>query len=329
MRHPFAFLAVLLTLLLLAPTALAQEATPTNGEANKAIARQLIDEAIGQGNLALIDELFGPDPLVHGPAYAQPLTSAEEIKAHVEEIHTAFPDLVHEITAQLAEGEKVVTYFVVTGTHEGPFLGIPPSGNRIEVPGISIETIRAGKIVESWGIADALLLLQQVGAIPATPASATPTSPPPPIEPAGTSDPAANAELVRQLYAAFSAGDAATMEGLLAEDFVDRTPGPSGPTREGFLQDAAAANAAFGLTATVEETVAEGDFVAVRLTLSGVHQGEYLGIPATGNPVTIDAVTTWRVQDGQLAEVRAMTNTLALITQLSAPPATPQATPAT
>ena len=65
----------------------------------------------------------------------------------------------------IAEGNKVVTRFTITGTHKGQFIGSSPSGAEVEVTGISIDRHEGGKIVEYWGNSDQLALLQQMGAI--------------------------------------------------------------------------------------------------------------------------------------------------------------------
>jgi predicted ester cyclase len=58
-----------------------------------------------------------------------------------------------------------VSYWIATGTHEGEWLGIPATGNKVEYPGVNIFRIACGKIVESWGVANHLGLLQQIGGL--------------------------------------------------------------------------------------------------------------------------------------------------------------------
>jgi steroid delta-isomerase-like uncharacterized protein len=78
----------------------------------------------------------------------------------------AFPDAEVTIEDQLAEGDKVVTRWTGRGTHQGELMGVPPSGNRVEVPGITISRIEGGKIVEEWENYDALGMMQAIGAVP-------------------------------------------------------------------------------------------------------------------------------------------------------------------
>lgn len=100
----------------------------------------------------------GPEPArVSGPA---------GIKRAVTLFRTAFPDLSYSIEAELAEGDLVMTRFFAQGTHLGPFLGAPPTGQKVCYGGMDLNSIEAGKIVQSWVNYDALALLQQVGLVP-------------------------------------------------------------------------------------------------------------------------------------------------------------------
>jgi predicted ester cyclase len=66
----------------------------------------------------------------------------------------------------MAEGDKVVTRWRARGTHQGELMGIPPSGNPVEVTGITVDCIEGGKVVETWANYDDLGMLQQIGAVP-------------------------------------------------------------------------------------------------------------------------------------------------------------------
>lgn len=78
----------------------------------------------------------------------------------------AFPDLKIKIQQVLTDGDHVVARFVASGTHKGEFMGIAPSGNRVEAGGITIAKIQNGKIVEDITEYDALGILTSVGAVP-------------------------------------------------------------------------------------------------------------------------------------------------------------------
>lgn len=93
-------------------------------------------------------------------------SDAEGAKRFVEMYRNAFPDLRITVEDLVAEGDKVLTCWTARGTHQGEFMGIPPSGNRVEFTGISIDRIEGGKFVESWSNYDALGMMQQIGAVP-------------------------------------------------------------------------------------------------------------------------------------------------------------------
>ena len=79
----------------------------------------------------------------------------------------AFPDTVHIVEDQIAEGDRVVTRLRARATFTGELLGISPTGKPVEITGISIHRIAEGKLVEHWASADLFGLMQQMGALPA------------------------------------------------------------------------------------------------------------------------------------------------------------------
>lgn len=133
---------------------------------HKEIVSRLVEEGFGQGNLDVVDELLAPDSVGH--AYPDELHGPEEVKGFVSTFRSAFPDLQFEIRDLIAEGDKVVARWVARGTHDGEFQGIPPTGEEVELTGITIERIEDGRVVEGWTNRDALGMLQQLGVVPAT-----------------------------------------------------------------------------------------------------------------------------------------------------------------
>jgi steroid delta-isomerase-like uncharacterized protein len=79
---------------------------------------------------------------------------------------SAFPDLKRPVEDLVAEGDKVVARWSSVGTHEGDFMGIPPTGKTVTTTGITIFRLEDGKIVEEWSESDMVGMLQQVGALP-------------------------------------------------------------------------------------------------------------------------------------------------------------------
>ena len=61
---------------------------------------------------------------------------------------------------------KVVTRLTMRGTNLGPFRGMPPTGKKVEISGVSIGRFAGGKAIEGWLFSDSLGMLQQLGVIP-------------------------------------------------------------------------------------------------------------------------------------------------------------------
>jgi steroid delta-isomerase-like uncharacterized protein len=139
-----------------------------SAEENKAIARREMEELFNHtGNLDVADDIYAPDFVGHGPTQPEDLHGVEAARQFAATMRSAFPDLTCTIEDQVAEGDKVVTRWRGRGTHQGETeeLG-PPSGNRLEITGISIERFSEGKIAESWDTYDALGMMQQLGMVP-------------------------------------------------------------------------------------------------------------------------------------------------------------------
>ena len=135
-------------------------------EENKALARRYMDEVFNKGNMGFIDGALASNYVVHDPNSPEETSSGPEgAKRFVEMYRNAFPDLKLTVEDLIAEGDMVVTRWTARGTHQGDLMGIPPSGNRVKVTGISIDRIEGGRIEESWSSYDALGLMQQTGAV--------------------------------------------------------------------------------------------------------------------------------------------------------------------
>ena len=123
-------------------------------EENKALVRREQEELWNHtGNLDAAQELFAPE-------------QAEAAKQVAADVRRGFPDVVSTIEDLIAEGDKVVARWRARATHQGEYMGIPPTGNRVDFRGISVYRIEGGKIAESWNVSDDLGLMRQIGAIP-------------------------------------------------------------------------------------------------------------------------------------------------------------------
>jgi steroid delta-isomerase-like uncharacterized protein len=114
---------------------------------------------------ALADDLLAPDYRLRFDSL--PEMGRDEAIGFFVAFVAAFPDIRHHIEDQVAEGDRVATRLTVRGTHQGDFMGMPPTGRTVEIGAINIKRFADGKIAEHWVRSDALGLLQQLGAIPA------------------------------------------------------------------------------------------------------------------------------------------------------------------
>lgn len=135
----------------------------------KALSRRLYEEVFDAGNFAAADEILAPDCVSHA-ADAPPRVGTDGIKRQAELLRTAIPDLRSICADQVAEGDRVASRWIGTGTNTGelrlPTGTVAPTGRSIEFGEIRIDRFENGRIVESWFIPDRLSLWQQLGLIP-------------------------------------------------------------------------------------------------------------------------------------------------------------------
>ncbi len=142
------------------------EETSVSVEENKAVARRWFEDLFNAGNLEVANEIIAPDHVNHDPTLPDIPTGPEGQKQVVNLYRGAFTNAHISVEDQLAEGDRVVTRWMGSGTHQGEFMGVAPSGNQVRVTGITINRVSGGKIAESWTNYDALGMMQQIGAIP-------------------------------------------------------------------------------------------------------------------------------------------------------------------
>lgn len=143
---------------------------PTDQEtSNKAIARRFND-GMNTGDPKIIsktiDELVEPEALIRTPLPIG-VTGAKALKEVFTRLHRAFPDLHVKIEDLIAEGDKVVSRNTVTGTHQGEYMGLPPTGKSVTYNEIFIFRVADGRIAETWGVVDVLSQMKQLGVIAA------------------------------------------------------------------------------------------------------------------------------------------------------------------
>jgi steroid delta-isomerase-like uncharacterized protein len=94
------------------------------------------------------------------------ITSPSELREYMASLFAALPDLRFEVHTMAEEGEHVIAYWTITGTHEGVFEGIKPTGTKLSVEGFERMTIRDGKLVANRVVFDRTSFGQQLGLLP-------------------------------------------------------------------------------------------------------------------------------------------------------------------
>jgi steroid delta-isomerase-like uncharacterized protein len=131
---------------------------------NRAIVSDAVSEVVSEGNFDRVDELYGPD-LVNHRGIGDELRGPAAFREWMAEVHAGFPDFEATEEFSLCEGDLVASRLTYAGTHDGEFMGIPATGEYVEVTGTTINRIEDGKIVESWPETDFLGVFQQVGVV--------------------------------------------------------------------------------------------------------------------------------------------------------------------
>jgi steroid delta-isomerase-like uncharacterized protein len=131
-------------------------------EENRAIAIREW-EAWNKGDFVAFKEEIGPEYVWYSPSGSTKPRTLEEMIAAGKMIHSSFPDVTFSIEEILVDGNKVIVRYIMRGTHQGEFKGLPATGNLVEVSGIMIHRIENGKIVEEREELDRLGSYQQLG----------------------------------------------------------------------------------------------------------------------------------------------------------------------
>lgn len=122
-------------------------------EKAKALVLRHHDEVWSRGNVGVVDEIFAPEFIGHHPGQPDWI-GPDGVKQVVSRIRAAFPDFAETVEDVIVEGDRVVTRFIASGTHLGPFRGVAPTGKRISMAEMAIFRVVGDQIVEKWGLAD-------------------------------------------------------------------------------------------------------------------------------------------------------------------------------
>jgi len=127
-----------------------------------------VHDAVNSGDEELIsltfDEVFEPDVIIH-PRLPVDATGPQAMKEVFRQLLRAFPDLHVAVEDVIAEDDKLVSRNVVTGTHAGDYMGLPPTGRPVTYNEIFILRFVNGRIAESWGVVDVVSQMRQLGVL--------------------------------------------------------------------------------------------------------------------------------------------------------------------
>jgi predicted ester cyclase len=137
-------------------------------EEMKARTRRFYEEVLNSRRPEVFAETHAADLVVHDPGVPRgEIRGRDAYKRFIGMMSRALPDYHFTVYEVLAEGQYTAARWTVTGTHQGEYLGIAPTGARVTMAGISMERHEGDKVVEAWVQMDNLGLLRQIGAVKA------------------------------------------------------------------------------------------------------------------------------------------------------------------
>jgi predicted ester cyclase len=131
-------------------------------EENKQVIRNYVNEVINDHDLDKLPEYVDQNALDHAAPPGFPGGPAGA-RAFLGMFFTAFPDVHYEIDDLIADEDKVTIRATLSGSHSGPFMGMPPTGRNFSIQGIETLRLKDGKYVEHWGGIDDVGLMSQLG----------------------------------------------------------------------------------------------------------------------------------------------------------------------
>jgi steroid delta-isomerase-like uncharacterized protein len=123
----------------------------------------LMEEVFNRGNFDIADGLVADDFYNHeAPGSPGP----QGFKASAVWLREAFPDYHAELHELVVDGDLVAARLTVSGTHRGPFMGVPATGRSFSVQHMHMYRVKEGKVAEHWACRDDLGQLSQLGPLP-------------------------------------------------------------------------------------------------------------------------------------------------------------------
>ena len=302
----------------------------SNVTENKEITRTFYEEVWNKANFDWLEQNYTGDfqlnALWQNTGLGRSGTAARaEARGTIERWLHGFPDMYVTVDEQVAEGDFVASRHAATGTQARDFMGIPNTGKRGTVTGITINRLTGGKIAEVWTCWDAVGMMMQLGIIPSPPRQG-----PPPEEtaaawaaserlPDGDSSAEETKAVVQRFYKElWSEGNLDVADELFAADSIGHAPGNSA-TRGPAGVKKLVGDWRVGvpdMTLEIHAQVAEGSRVATRFTGRGTHLGPFLGVPPTGKEVSLSGIAITRVVSGKVVSDWGEFDVMGLLQQL-------------
>jgi len=114
----------------------------------------------------LAQQLISPVAKFYVPGQAEPLQGPKGYLMIIAMMRSGFPDIQWTVEDMISENNKVAVRFIMRGTHQGEFFGVPPTGKPIAVQAMNFYRLADDQIIEEFGQPDMLGLLTQIGAVP-------------------------------------------------------------------------------------------------------------------------------------------------------------------
>lgn len=164
--HRGVFASALLLILWGGSTAVLAGTGPAAGAVrhDRAVIRTLFTAVLNGGRLEVLNRIISPHYVEHSPVPGQ-APGVAGVKAKIEGLRKAFPDMQFTLEAMVAEGNLVAARWYFVGTQTGKFGNIAPTGRRVHMDGIDFYRVENGRITAHWAVEDRLGLLRQLGAI--------------------------------------------------------------------------------------------------------------------------------------------------------------------
>ena len=279
-------------------------------------------EALNTYDLEAHDKYWTEDMIWHGPPGWGVVHGRDSFKYDVQaEIYKGFPDYHAVNVIELAEGDLVAATGYFTGTHEGDWNGIPPTGIKIEAWFSDFWRVEGDRLAENWVMIDMLGILQQLGAVPGAPKPRSRQFKDSETDSVSTKE---NLELMHRMYEALNTYDLEAHDKYWTEDMIWHGPPEWGDVhgRDSFKYDVQAeiykGFPDYHAINIVE--LAEGNLVAATGYYTGTHKSDWFGIPPTGKKIEGWFSDFWRVEGDRLAENWVMIDMLGILQQLGIDP---------